>query len=144
MKLTIYKIKQVDGETFRTPDIECEYNIEKLNISSRALKKLFKIISKEEFNAILAQLSNKNYLAVVSLLKDVVESDNDEIYYFIRHVLIESGYYLTCEQLLTAEPDDLVGLLTLMFRPYINKFGAINRFKQQINDTIEGNGENTN
>ncbi len=118
MKLTIYKTKQIDGETFRTPDVECEYNIQELKISPQALKKLGKIISDDELNELLAKLALNQYLPVITQLKSILTSDNDEIYNFIRHVVVESGPNITCEQLLTVDISEIVELLVLMFRPH--------------------------
>lgn len=136
MKLTIYKTKDFKGETFRTPNIECEYNIQELKISPQALKKLGKIISDDELNELLAKLALNQYLPVITQLKSILTSDNDEIYHFIRHVVVESGPDITCEQLLTVDISEIIELLVLMFRPYyetiIKALAAKSKFDNNI------------
>lgn len=117
MKLKVYKTKEIDGEVFSTKDLECEYNIDELRISTKAFKQLFKIIKKDDLNMLLGSFANKTINEVViSKLYDILEDDDDELIYFIKKVLIENGYYITGDQLSTIDPEDIVRLLFLMFR----------------------------
>lgn len=141
MKLTIYKTKEYENEKFATTDIECEYNIEEVKISTKALKKLFKVVPKDDFSTIIASLGTGNIsVAVISQLYDIFEDKNDELLYFVRHVLIESGYYVTGEQLMTAKPEEIINLLVLMFRPYLQS--ARQTFKVVTkNEATQNNGQ---
>lgn len=118
MKLTIYKRKEIDGEVFATRDVECEINVDNIVINSYSLKKLYKIIPKKDFNQLIAEIeTGKISLAACSQLYDIFEDKNDDLIYFIRHVIIESGPYVTAEQLKTVKIDEMVKLLGLIFRP---------------------------
>lgn len=141
MKLKIYKTKEIDGEVFSTKDLECELNIEDIYISAKALKKLFKIIPKNDFNQIIAQLGTGNMsIAVISQLYDILEDKNDDLIYFIRHVIIENGPYVTAQQLMTVRPEEMVQLLVLMFRPYLET--ARQTFKVVTkNEATQNNGQ---
>jgi hypothetical protein len=117
MKLKIYKIKEIEGEVFATPDVESELNIDELRISTKAFKQLFKIIKKEDLNQMLVMIADKSiHPVLISKLYDVLEDENDELMYFIRKVMLENGYYITVDQLKTCDPEDIVRLLFLMFR----------------------------
>lgn len=120
MKLTIYKTKDFEGEKVATRDIECEFNIEEVRISTKALKKLFKVIPKNDFNSIIASLGTGSITsAVISQIYDILEDKNDELLFFVRYVLVENGYSMTSEQLMTTKPEEIINLLLLMFRPYL-------------------------
>jgi hypothetical protein len=141
MKLKIYKTKEIDGEVFATRDVECELNIEDLSISTFALKKLYRIIPKQEFNELMANLGAGNFsAAVISQLYDIFEDKNDDLIYFIRHLIIESGPYVTGEQLKTVKIEEMLQLLLLIFRPYLK--AAQQAFKNiSKNEAPQNNGQ---
>ncbi len=142
MRVTIYKTKGIDGETFATPDIALEYTIDELTVSSKALRQLFKVVKKEELNAIFSGLKgNELSLFVITKLMEILQDENDEILYFLRRVMIENGYYVTGDQLNTVAFEEQLQLLCLMFRisweSVVENFNSIFKKNKQLPEAIE-------
>ena len=141
MKLKVYKTKQIDGEVFATPDVECEYNIDELRISLQAFRQIYKIIPKNQFDQLMNDIMNANFKAsVISQLYDILKDSDDELLYFIRRVLVEAGFYITGDQLRTVDFMDQIGILMLIFRLPVEdiKSNFKNKLQYGANDNNQG------
>lgn len=119
MKYKIYKTKDIDGVVFRTPDVQSELNIKELTLSSQATLKLFNLIPQEDFENIIVSFGTNNIsFKVLSKAYDILANQSDDLFDFIRFVMIENGYEYPVECFKVADAKDNINALVLMFRLY--------------------------
>ena len=135
MNLTIYKTKEINGETKPTAEVDYILNVDKLVLHTMSTIELFNIIDIDNLTMILSFISNagdkekkdkKDSKELVSMLVPVyklIKEHTDDILNFIYEVLISNDYKITSAQVRTIKPSEQVQLLMLIFRLLGEEFG---------------------